>query len=167
MDEDTSFKEDVEIDQGALDWHFEMQPTLFLKWAERHAQAQFESDQAKLQLDLAKADADAEIRDSPHLFKIEKITEATVANAIPRHPKVKKALTNFLEAKKRVAVFAAAREAMAHKKKALEMLAQLWLGQYPPSQPPREPDGFRERKEESSKQQLLRNLDRSMKKRRG
>jgi len=132
---DTTFSEDVKINQSNLDWHFEMQPMLYLKWAERHAQAVFEMDKAKEQLDLVKAEVDAEIREDPEKFGLSKVTEAAVSNSILQHPSVLKANGTLIEARKNVNIMTAAKEAMAHKKKSLEMLAQLWLGQYPPSQP--------------------------------
>lgn len=136
MTEETSYKEDIKIDKFALDFAWEQQPTLFLKWAERHIQALQEQDRAKEQLDLKRAELDKAIRSNPKNFGLpERVTEGAISNTILQQDEYRQALDKFHEAKEYTGIMSIAREAMVHKKKALEMLAQLWLGKYPPSQP--------------------------------
>jgi hypothetical protein len=124
------FKEDLKIDKYSLDEEWIKQPSLFLEWAEKVVDAQTERDKTKDQLDLIKAELDAEIRADPKRFNLDKLTEAAVSNAIIQAEKFRAAQLVQFEKVRSVRVLEVAKEAFEHKKKALENLTQLYLSGY-------------------------------------
>lgn len=129
MPED-SFKDDLIVDKYNLHLEWEKQPSLYMKWAELHANALQDQDRAKEQLDLVRANVDSKIRKNPDEYGLEKVTESAISACIPKQEEYQVAQSALIEAKRNVAVLAGAKEAMAHKKKAIEMLTQLVIFGY-------------------------------------
>lgn len=126
MTEERKFKEDVKVSRD-LESEWEKQASLYMYYSEQWADAVFERDKLKEQLDVTRAEADKEIRDSPEEFGLSKVTESAISAAIVLHDKVREAILNLNEANRNMNILSAAREAMAHKKKALEMLVNIRL----------------------------------------
>ena len=59
------YKDDIKIDKHNLDVEWMNHAVLFIEWAEKEVEAQFEKDKAKERLDLVKAELDSRIRSDP------------------------------------------------------------------------------------------------------
>jgi hypothetical protein len=124
------YREDIVIDKYNLDREWMNQPVLFLNWAEKEVEAQFERDKAKERLDLIKAELDLQIRTSPSSYGIDKITESSIQNTILRQKVYTEASESLLLANKNAKILNAAREAFEHRKKALEKITDLYISGY-------------------------------------
>ena len=131
MAEETEYNEDLKIDKYHLDEEWEDQPLLYMKWAERYAEAIHERDQLKEKMDLIRAQIDIEIRINPNTFGFDrdkKPTESAISNRILEEEEYQTATEEFLSAKKSVNILQGVKEAMEHKKKALEAETSLFIG---------------------------------------
>lgn len=128
-----AFKDDIKLDITTLDKNALEQPSLYDEWSSKWANAVNQRDYLKESLSMARAEADDEIRSNPKKFgwDAEKSpTEAWIANQIILHEKVIKATEELLEAQYEVNVFAAAKETLDHRRKALEILTTLFQNGY-------------------------------------
>ena len=121
-----NYEKDITIDPDALDVEWLSQPRLMLRYAQHLAKVRQRLDEAKQALDIAKAEADKDIRTNPGDYDIEKITEAVVANAILTEKRYKRAYTEYLETKYEVDMAQGAVNAFEHRKAALENLVKLY-----------------------------------------
>jgi len=125
----STYREDLFIDKFNLDLEWEKQPMLFDKWAGRWAESVERRDRAKQYVDVAKAELYSKIRAEPKIYGLSsKPTEGAVNSYIITTKKYKSAFADFLAANKDVNVLSIAKEAMNHKKRALEYVSQLMLG---------------------------------------
>lgn len=120
------YKEDLKIDDYALDFEWDRQAQLYMKWAEEYADAVLIRDRAKENVDLVKAELYQQIVSQAD----KKPTEAAIGNEIIQHDKFKEVNNSYLEAKRNAEILAGAKEAMQHKKKALEGRTHLWIAGY-------------------------------------
>ncbi len=130
---DKSYKDDVKIDLYKLHFELQRQSGLYMKWAERHADALLERDRVKERLDLMRSELDAEIRRNPTEFSFpenKKPTEAAITATIIKDTEFSKESDTLIEANRNVNIVAGAKEAMNHRKKGLENLVQLWIAGY-------------------------------------
>ena len=125
-----SYHEDLKIDNHSLDREWEKQALLYMEWSEKYAQAVLERDRAKERMELVRAELYEEIVNSYLNAGQKKPTETAIANEILSRSEYKKVNSNYAESVKNMNILAGAKEAMAHKKKALESMTQLWLGGY-------------------------------------
>jgi len=119
-----------DLDPLTLDKHFLQQPKLVWNYGKELADAKDESDRAKSRMDLAKAEARAEITDNPESFGLSKTTESALNSAVELHPLLCKARTRLQKRKHRVDVLLAFLSALEHRKRALEGLVSLHGQQY-------------------------------------
>jgi hypothetical protein len=134
-----SYKDDLKIDQNALDHEWLNHPIKFANWAEKEVEAQFEKDKAKEKLELVKSLIDSDIRSNPAKYRLDKITETVVYGVVIQSDEYKAANEEFLQATRRARILSVGREAFDHRKKALEKLTDLYLSNYwaePRSGPP-------------------------------
>ena len=125
------YEYDLNIDKYSLDLEWEKQAQLYMKWSERYAEAVRNRDRAKEKLELVRAAIDEDIRLNPEKYGFDKKpTESAISAMIIKSDKYIEANRVFIESTKEMNVLAGAKEAMAHKKKALESITQLWLGGY-------------------------------------
>ncbi len=167
---DTSYEDDIKINENRLDWEWGRQASLMMKWSGKHALATKRRFQAEQQLRIAKAEGkwaidklratiDQDIRLYPEDYgfkKDEKPAEHAISNAINRDKelselnaeqerKIKEANDALIDAVEEEGVYAAAVKAMQHRKKSLEALAQLYYDNYHAE--PRQPGSSEERYE--------------------
>lgn len=116
---------DLSIDRAALPEEWQAQPELMLRWTGKHAQALLEVDRAKAVLDVAKADADRQIRENPEKYGLTKTTEAVVANAVTLHPAVKAAVAVLQDARYTANLLSGAVQAIEDRRRALQSLVEL------------------------------------------
>ncbi len=125
-----NYEKDIQIDQDALDVEWLEQPKLMMRYARIEAEAEREYNEAKMNLDLVKAQIDKRVRTDPDRFGIAKITETAVTGAIlmtddykNAHQALNEALFNWNVAKGAVRAF-------HQRKDALENLVRLHGQQY-------------------------------------
>ncbi|MBU2051548.1 MAG: hypothetical protein KKH61_21570 [Gammaproteobacteria bacterium] len=127
---DKNYHEDLNVDLNHLEDEWARQPHLYFQYAELAAQAQRDRDLAKENIDFVKSQQDKAIRTDPAKFGIIKITEAAVDAAIVQTQEYKVASTCLIEANYRLNLIQSMVRSLDHKKKALEISAQLWIGDY-------------------------------------
>lgn len=120
----------LSIDPLKLEVEWMNHPGVYGYWAEVLAETQSEYDEVKSAFDVTKATISQEIRENPSDFGLNKLTEAAIIDALPLDPRMKKAVSNVNAAKKKVALAKAAVDALEHKKRALTILAELWIKEY-------------------------------------
>lgn len=121
---------DFDIDPARLDEEWVKQPKLFYGYAKNLADARYEVDKLKAELDLVMAELDKSIRTDPGMFDIGKVTEGAVEKCILLQPDYQKTLAKLNKAKHEAGVLDAAVNALEHKKRGLEGLVQLHGQQY-------------------------------------
>lgn len=124
------YEKDIAIDETALDLDWLDQPALMMKYARHSAQMRKNLEEAKQNLDIAKAEVDREIRENPAKFKIEKVTEGSVASAILTAQKYQDAHKAYLDSKFEADMSQGAVNAFDQRKSALENLVKLHGQQY-------------------------------------
>lgn len=127
------YEDDLKIDMFSLHEEWIKQSNLFMEWAEQYADAIFVRDKEKELLDLTKAEIDSEIRLDPeafHLNKKPKPTESSIAACVIQDERYKEQKKAYLEAVKEANIINGAKEAMNHRKAALENLTKLWIAGY-------------------------------------
>ena len=124
------YEKDVNIDESALDVEWLQQPSLMKRYADMATKAERNEALKKESLDLLRAQFDLLIRKTPEDFKIDKITEAVVANTILTLEDYQEANKEYLEAKFERKNADNAVKAIEQKKTALENLVKLHGQQY-------------------------------------
>lgn len=129
VDDKRDYQKDVAIDPDNLDKEWRDHPALMLYYGEAKAQAQYELDIAKENLDYRIALADRAVRDEFDSEK-KKPTEAAITNIITSRGEIYAARREVSEARRRLSLLTAAVEAFQHRKSALENLVRLFGMQY-------------------------------------
>ena len=128
-----SLKDDVKLDITKLDEAALNQPSLYAEWGEKWADAVLKRDQLKEELSTIRSEADESIRKSPKSYGWEADkapTEAWISSQLNLHKKVKKANDEFIEAQYEVNMMTVAKESLDHRKRALEILTDLYSSNY-------------------------------------
>ena len=126
----SNYKEDLTIDRYQLEYEWERQAQLYVKWAEKHADAMFERDRLKEYLELLKAEIYMRIVEKHAELDQKKPTEAMLNNLVLQSTDYKNANSEFLKAKRDTEYLYGAKEGMQHKKTALEHLSRLFISSY-------------------------------------
>ena len=122
---DTDFKEDIKIDEFALDKEWIKQPRLFAGYCEELANADRDVGKAKEKLEVVRAELLRDIIDNPSNFGLEKTTQAMIDAVIitdGRYIEAQSYLNTLLYEKNMIQN---AVRAMDMKKSALENLVKL------------------------------------------
>ena len=129
-----AFKEDVQININRLDRDTISQVTMYEEWSHKWADAINERDHLKESLSVIRAQTDDLIRKNPKKYgwdsESKAPTEVWIANKIILHEAVITATEEYLTALHEVNIFAVAKETLEHRKKALEILTDLFKGNY-------------------------------------
>lgn len=144
----------IQIDRNSLDDEWVEQPGLYHRYAVALADAKQELDYEKANLDLVKAELDADIRTDPEAYGLARTTESAIESTILTQKRYRVAQKKVREAKHRVDVLSAAVGALDHRRKALENLVSLFLADY--YSKPKAPDGAREKMAEVEKRVVRR-----------
>lgn len=136
----------LEIDEFQLVEEWMGQPQLMLEWSEHYANAVHDTDRAKAALEVAKAEADREIRESPAEFGLTKATETTVPGAVLEQAAVKAKTKAYHAAKHRQAVLGGAVAAIEDRRRALQKIVDLHGQEYYSTPNAPTPKGVRSRK---------------------
>ena len=125
-----SYKDDMYIDENALDVEFLEQPELMVKYSTLLAEAKQERDLIKEELDLEKAELDLDIRDNPEKYKLGKVTEAAITNTIIQEEEYRSILAKFNKANFEINVLQGVVNAIDARKSSLENLVKLHGQEY-------------------------------------
>lgn len=120
----------LDIDRFHLEVEWVNQPQQYYVWAKKAADAQLAFDQAKSKLDLVDAEVAKDIRDDPVEYEIDKVTKDTVDAAVAMHPQHQAAVNKVNSTRHDLQVAQAAVNALEHRKRALTILAELWIREY-------------------------------------
>jgi len=127
----SEYKSDLTINKHQLDEELVIQPELYMKYAEQHADALMDRDRSKENLDVLRAEIDSEIRGNWEAFGFDKKpTENAIAGTITKDEKYREASSELIEKNRDSNILASAKEAMNHKKSALSKLVELYLAGY-------------------------------------
>lgn len=127
---ENEMSDDLSVDKYHLDTEWENYPDIYDKWGRRLADAIFDRDSAKDNLDLIRAELDADIRQSPSEFGIERLTESAIQAAITLELKYKQARIKLNRKQRAVNRLTSGLKAVSSKKTALENEVRLYLGNY-------------------------------------
>lgn len=119
------YKEDIKIDERDLEHEWLEQPSLFLYYAEAHADAMHERDLAKSKADYTYAIMYSDVKKNWEKYFDSKPTEPAIKEYIISNPRFRKAEKLFLNAAHHVNAMLAAKTAFDHRKRALENLVSL------------------------------------------
>lgn len=153
--------DDIKINKYALDKEFEEQPSLYMKWSEKHATAVRVRDDLEQKRKVVRAELDTEYRQEYDRQKI-KITEGLIDSAIRQDERHQKISNELIEAEEEVNIMESVKWAFEQRKKSLEWLAQLMIGGY--YSLPKQPEEMKEQKIERGRetQRELRSSIRNM-----
>jgi hypothetical protein len=140
------------IDEGELHREWLRQPGLYAKYAKKLAKAKLEADRAHSRMLVKYTESERLIRNDPGAYGLRKLTEPAVKAAVQVHPMYRKAVRAHNEAKYNVGIVDAYVTALEHRKRALENLVSLWLGDY--FSTPRAPREARGHLEEATKRDV-------------
>jgi hypothetical protein len=127
------WKQDLKIDQYALDKAALSQPELFAEWAMEWANAVRERDRLKDKLALVRSTVDQYIRETPGDFGWDKEkapTEAFINSAITTSQYFVDANDAYLDSQHDVNVMGIAKEAFEHRRRMIDNLIQLYMSGY-------------------------------------
>ena len=124
-----SYEKDLQIEEYSLEKEWLKQPSLFLKYSEKTAEADSIRKKAKENLDVISAEIDLAIRHEA-AEEGEKITEKIVSNRVILNKEYQEALKEVRESDYNYALLIAAVRAMDQKKAALENLVKLLMAGY-------------------------------------
>ena len=120
----------LHIDENRLLEEWKDQAAMMLEYSIRLADARQAEDEAKAALSVVVAELDADIRNNPEEYGLQKATETSVVNAIPGCEEHQDAIKTLNSAKHTVRVLQAAVDALDHRKRTLQGMTELWLRQY-------------------------------------
>lgn len=142
-----------EIDRDRLDVEWEKQSKIVYNYSMRLADARYELDKLRSQLDVVEAEIDQSIRARPGKYGLDKVTESGIKQIIILNPKRQKVQDQILEQKHEVDILQGAVNALEHKKSALERLVMLH-GQNYFSTPVAKNDDARKAKEDITERRM-------------
>lgn len=130
--ERNEFELDLRLDPDQLDVECVRQAEIFFKWSERSVTSRGALDRLKLQLEVAEARLELEIRQDPkgHGIEGERVTEAAIKAALVTHPKRLRLNEELNQARDDNAMLEKAVAGLEMKKRMLENLVTLHGQQY-------------------------------------
>jgi len=124
------YNKDISVDINDLEAEWIEQPSLFLHYAEAHADAIHERDIQKSKMEYTYAKMYSMIKKNWEKFFDIKPTEPAIKEFITSHKKYKKAERAFINSTRDVNVLLSAKNAFEHRKRALENLVSLRITGY-------------------------------------
>lgn len=121
---------DLSIDPLRLDEEWVVHPSIYARWAMKLAEAQALYDERKSSYDVVSAQVGQDVRENPAAFNLMKVTADAVSEAITLDPRTRTSNQLLNQAKKNLLIAKAAVDALEHKKRALTVLADLWIKEY-------------------------------------
>lgn len=128
-----AFKDDIKMSIHKLDQAALTQAELYEEWSAKWAEAVFERDKIKEQITVLKAEVDERIRLHPQKYgwaSEKPPTETWIAQKIILDQDIRALNDKFVEAQYNVNIMASAKETLEHRKKGLDILTDLYKGNY-------------------------------------
>jgi hypothetical protein len=122
---DRDFNEDIKINENDLEGEWLEQASLFLYYAEAHADAMYLRDRAKSKMEYTYSKLYANVKNNWDKYFDSKPTEAALKEHILSHKKYKEVEKEFIKATKDVNMLLNVKTAFDHRKRALENLVSL------------------------------------------
>lgn len=119
------YADDISVDRDNLDLEWLEQPTLIFKYAEAVANAKSEYEHMKRKEAVVRAEIALDARESPENYDLEKVTEATIKEAVECSEEVCELYADLIRKQHEVAILQGAAKAIDVKKSALENLVRL------------------------------------------
>jgi len=113
------------IDKDNLDAECVLHPKLVAEYAEQIPTAKEMLDHAEAKLKVVYAEMDARIREKPHKYNLEKVTEAALKIMVPNTDEYRAAEQHVRDCKKHLDMLTASMEVLRARKFSLEGLIQL------------------------------------------
>ena len=120
-----NYEKDIEIDSEALDIEWLEQAALMMKYTKHSATMRNLADKAKEKLGFVRAEINSAIRRNPEKYKIDKVTEGAISEALLLQKEYQTANTNLMDAEFEAEVARGAVVAFSQRKDALENLVRL------------------------------------------
>lgn len=155
MNEDYNF---IEIDEYKLDEACMSQSKHYMEWALKLADAQFNADEAKAQLELIEVELARDIRNHPGQFDVKRVTDKAVAETVKSHKSYQKGLTKLHQKTRRVGRIKAVVNALDHRKKMIEAMVFLRGQNYYSEPDPNRRDRIKDRKRQLKEQKFQERL---------
>jgi len=124
------FEKDLEIDPMNLDVEAIRQPELYYNYSKLTKEAKTKYDMMKFKLNVVESELAQKARLKPRAFGLNKVTEASVSEAVRLHPRYRTAYKKMVEAKNEADLMYHAQEAMSQKKRMIELLVKLHGQEY-------------------------------------
>jgi len=128
--ENLNYEQDVKIDPNALDVEWLEQAELMKKYAHHAADTKKDMDEAKERMEAGKARIEMDVRTSPQLYNLEKVTEGAIQSTILLQKDYQELVTEYNKAKYEYDVSVAVVRAIDQRKTALENLVKLLTASY-------------------------------------
>lgn len=130
----------MEIDLDKLEQHWVEQTRYYNKYAKLQAEAKQTLMDAQAYKEWAEAESKKRIRRNPNKYRLNKITEPAVKEAMVLHPLYRKAMRELNDAQNGVDVLTGVLRTLEHRKATLENLVVLHGQNY--FSKPRAPNGY-------------------------
>ena len=122
------YYDDIKIDKHALDDEWLDNGRRLIDWTTEKAESDYQKDKAKEQLDLTKAEIEADIRKNPKDFGLtDKATLPAIASAVIADERYKDQYEVYLQCVKNSATLTGVVSAFTQRKTSLENLTKIWL----------------------------------------
>lgn len=121
----SEFRARICIDPEALDVGALEQSGLFFDWASRAAEGRATMEQEKHNLDILTSKMSLKCRRSPDEFGLSKVTESAITDAINATQEYRQQLLKYLNAREESLYLDACVEALAQRKRMIEILVSL------------------------------------------
>jgi len=128
----THYKEStvLDINPRNLQHEWEHQAAVFYQFSSQLADARAAEDDAKRELDVTKAELDADIRSDPDSYGIERVSEGAIKNVMIQQKSYDVAVKTHNSAIHAVRMLEAMVKALEHRRTALKALVDLKLASY-------------------------------------
>ena len=142
------YLQDIKINKYDLDTEFENQPSRYIKWSTKYANAVRNRDDLEQKRKVIKAELDTEYRQEFDRLKV-KITEPVIDSAIRQDERHKEISDQLIIAEEAVNIMEAVKWGFEQRKESLKWLAQLTLAGY--YSEVKQPEAMREEKKEKER----------------
>lgn len=124
------YQNDLIINEHKLDEEWLRQPSRMMEYSAELAQAIYDRNRAKENLDVIEASLDRDARNEPPPAGLGKLTETAIKNLIKLQDPYREAILAYHDCDMRTNLMQGAVNAFQHRKTALENLVKLYLAGY-------------------------------------
>ena len=126
----SSYKEDIKIDQYNLDIEWTKQASIYQKYCRLLAEAIYDRDKKKSEIEIAKSKLELRIRKVPQKFKLDKVTDNAILSCLNSNELIIEKQNELMELNYHISRLTGIKSSFEHKKTALEYVTKLYLAGY-------------------------------------